>query len=50
LEHVVEVELGEECCWFVWYDKDGVSTLPMIAVIDRGGLAKMAALMAGLVP
>src|SRR2546426_8706655 len=41
LEHVEEKGSGQEVYWLMWYDGNGVPTIPMSGIFDRNELAEM---------
>jgi len=50
LEHVIEVVSGEKCYWLMWYDPDGLPTIPLSSIFDHTDLEQMAKLLVRLVP
>lgn len=50
IEHVRERQAGGECYWLMWYDNEGIPTIPLSGVFDRGDLESMVARLARLVP
>jgi hypothetical protein len=45
LEHVENIESGDEMYWLMWYDAKGFPTMPMSGVFDRDDIKKMVALL-----
>jgi hypothetical protein len=50
LEHVVEKANQQEVYWLMWYDRDGVPTIPLSGVFTKDNLQEMVSLLAGFVP
>lgn len=50
LEHVEEIDTGDEVYWLMWYDQHGKPTIPMSGILDRDELAEMSKQLAGFVP
>lgn len=50
LEHVQERATGERLYWLMWYDPQGMPTIPLSSVFDRQDLSNMLAQLADFVP
>ena len=50
LEHVEEIDTGEEVYWFMWYDPSGIPTIPLSGIFDKAELAEMERQLADFVP
>ena len=50
LEHVVDIQSGEEVYWLMWYDPDGVPTIPMSGILNKEELAEMSKQLTSFVP
>jgi hypothetical protein len=50
IEHVLEKGTSRECYWLMWYDQQGMPTIPLSAVFDRADLEQMAGRLARFVP
>jgi hypothetical protein len=49
LEHVTN-DSGDAYYWLMWYDPDGVPTIPMSGILDREHIADMSRLLASFIP
>jgi hypothetical protein len=49
LEHVVN-DTGNEYYWLMWYDSNGVPTIPLSSILSRDDIANMQALFASFIP
>lgn len=45
LEHVEEIESGVNLYWLMWYDNNGVPTIPLSGVFDETELKRMTTLL-----
>ena len=50
LEHVEEIETGDEIYWLMWYDNNGFPTIPMSGIFDKDELSEMTRQLASFVP
>lgn len=41
IEHVLDKSNGNKCFWFMWYDQNGQTILPMSSVFDKDDLQEM---------
>ena len=49
LEHVIS-KIDEEYYWLMWYDGEGIPTIPMSGILSRNDIANMEALFASFIP
>lgn len=50
LEHVEEIETSTELYWLMWYDSQGLPTIPLSGVFDRVELSAMVSRLTDFVP
>lgn len=50
IEHVWEPETDAEYYWLMWYNPEGIPTIPLSGVFDRTDLEAMVSRLARLVP
>jgi hypothetical protein len=50
LEHVVEKGASTDLFWLMWYDSNGVPTIPLSGIFDRNDLQEMVGQLATFVP
>jgi len=50
LEHVIEIQTGDEYYWLMWYDSNGFPTMPMSGILSRDDIANMQSLFASFIP
>lgn len=49
LEHVVD-DSENEYYWLMWYDDDGIPTIPLSGILSRDDIANMERLFASFIP
>jgi hypothetical protein len=49
LEHVLEKDNRDEMYWLMWYDPDGMPSIPLSGVFTNSDLQQMVSLLAGLI-
>jgi hypothetical protein len=50
LEHAIEKKTGDEVYWLMWYDLNGVPTIPLSGVLNKADLEQMIGRLARFVP
>ena len=50
LEHVEEISTKDEVYWLMWYDGNGMPTIPMSGIFDKDELSEMTKQLASFVP
>ena len=51
LEHVEEVKTPtQKCYWLMWYDQNGIPTIPLSGVFDKSELGQLAQQLVQFVP
>lgn len=50
LEHVEEIETGNEVYWLMWYEANGIPTIPMSGIFDKSELLEMIKQLASFIP
>ena len=50
VEHVIEKDSEDEMYWLMWYDADGIPTIPLSSVFSKANLEKMMGNIARFAP